>query len=834
MFIGVCSVGTGLGQPANDLFENATLISGAGGTTTGSNDEATRQSGEPDHPENAGGASVWWRWTAPDDAMSTFDTFGSDIDTIMAVYTGDDLTGLTLVAENDDVGESLQSRVIFRATGGTTYSIAVDGYDGIGGNIVLNWISQIGTPPNDLFENATVLTGPDGTLNGSNVSASKEPGEPDHAGEVGGASVWYCWTVQSNRLYTIDTFGSGFDTVLAVYQGTSVTNLETVTANDDSGDSVQSRVSFTAGAGTTFWIAVDGYQGQQGSVVLNRSSAPAPQPPANDLFSGARVIAGNEGSLLDKSDLAGKEPAEPNHAGNPGGRSLWYRWTAPQDGLVTFETQDSRFDTLLAVYTGDSLDTLQEVAANDNGLFDVDYSRVGFVATAGMIYSIAVDGHHEEGHRAEGGTLVLSWYYGDTAPVRDILPDLSVLADPDSEFLYGWYLDSDEIPGRTLLRLTTTIPNLGRGPLELHATGTDAEVYQRIYRSDGSTRERLAGTFTFHPGHGHLHFDNFLQFHLRSTNGGVGPIVASGEKISFAVVDFDVYDLTLPGAPNEGQYSAGLVQGISVGWADIYDAALQDQWIDITDVPPGDYWLDTVVDPEDRILESHEDNNLTRIRVTLPAGSPPIIPPNNDFTNAVILQGMAGMVAAENIIADKELDEPSHAGDPGGHSIWYSWTAPVDGNVVFDTRGSSFDTLLGIYTGDSLAGLNRVTDNASVDPPGLLFSEASFPALAGENYRIAVDGSLGRRGQIFLNWRLTPTVTTMRMRRIGVVDDMVQIDVDVGIDDLPGAFELHRSNSVNGPYTRDEAATLNESAPGKLQVTTALSAPTEFFRLVKP
>ena len=32
---------------------------------TGSNSNATKQVGEPNHAGNAGGKSVWWRWTAP-------------------------------------------------------------------------------------------------------------------------------------------------------------------------------------------------------------------------------------------------------------------------------------------------------------------------------------------------------------------------------------------------------------------------------------------------------------------------------------------------------------------------------------------------------------------------------------------------------------------------------------------------------------------------------------------------------------------------------------------------------------------------------------------------
>jgi hypothetical protein len=106
--------------PANDNFANAITISGLSGTTTGTNVEATYEA------EEAGTATVWWAWTAPTSAIVAFDTFGSDFDTTLSVYTGTSLATLEEVANNDDSG-SPQSRAIFFAASGVTYYIAVDG-----------------------------------------------------------------------------------------------------------------------------------------------------------------------------------------------------------------------------------------------------------------------------------------------------------------------------------------------------------------------------------------------------------------------------------------------------------------------------------------------------------------------------------------------------------------------------------------------------------------------------------------------------------------------------------------------------------------------------------
>ncbi len=127
------------GGPANDNFSSAIVISGSSGQTTGSNVNATKESGEPNHAGITGGRSVWWRWTAPASGQVTISTFGSNFDTTLAVYTGTSVSNLTLVAQNDDAGGGNQSQVAFNAVNGTVYRIAVDGYSGVSGSIVLNW-----------------------------------------------------------------------------------------------------------------------------------------------------------------------------------------------------------------------------------------------------------------------------------------------------------------------------------------------------------------------------------------------------------------------------------------------------------------------------------------------------------------------------------------------------------------------------------------------------------------------------------------------------------------------------------------------------------------------
>jgi hypothetical protein len=218
------------------------------------------------------------------------------------------------------------------------------------------------------------------------------------------------------------------------------------------------------------------------------------------------------------------------------------------------------------------------------------------------------------------------------ASVADLLPDVVV----DASSLEHLRIDDTTLPGHRLLRMSTSTPNIGAGPLEIRGStvvGPDQQqVLQRIYRSDGSFYDRLAGTFVYHPTHQHTHFDGWAVYRLRSllADGSVGPIMAEGDKASFCLLDVVPYDLplesgaTASAAPPYRYTTCGqMVQGISPGWADVYDLELDGQWIDITNLPNGPYWLEAEVDPEQRILElpEGESNNLARIRILLDADS---------------------------------------------------------------------------------------------------------------------------------------------------------------------------------------------------------------------
>jgi hypothetical protein len=136
--------------------------------------------------------------------------------------------------------------------------------------------SYRGRPMNDDFECRTPLYGASVTVYDGTRFATKEPGEPNHANNRGGRSVWWTWTAPDSGRATISTIGStnptnNFDTLLAIYTGNSVSNLTLVAYDNNSTPLNTSLTSFDAYAGMNYQIAVDGYNGDYGTVVLNIS-----------------------------------------------------------------------------------------------------------------------------------------------------------------------------------------------------------------------------------------------------------------------------------------------------------------------------------------------------------------------------------------------------------------------------------------------------------------------------------------------------------------------------------------------------------------------------------
>jgi hypothetical protein len=348
-------------------------------------------------------------------------------------------------------------------------------------------------PPNDAFAAAQELSGRDVSVQGLNKDAIKEAGEPNHAGELGGHSIWYRWTAPAGGRVVISTCDSDFDTLLAVYTGDSLLDLVQKAANDDACE-LQSEVSFVASAGATYRIAVDGDEGATGVVKLALRLAPP-----NDDFEDAEAISGDQGSVNGTNVGSAREAGEPDYLS----RSVWYKWTAPSTGPATFETCGSGFEAFSFAFTGDEVGMLTYVASSDDTC--AWSSRMHFAATAGVSYIIVVDGYGT-------GDFSLSWNRNPEPPSAVDYPLITGLlregetltgwegewwGTPPFSFTYAWgrcdasYMRCDVIPGATSKTYKLTTADVGNR-VYLRVTATNGGGSGSEY-SDATSLIRAAG-----------------------------------------------------------------------------------------------------------------------------------------------------------------------------------------------------------------------------------------------------------------------------------------------------------------------------------------------------
>ncbi|MEG4535116.1 pre-peptidase C-terminal domain-containing protein, partial [Microcoleus sp. D2_18a_D3] len=363
-----------------DNFANRILLSGAPVSTTGSNIGSTGEVGEPTQSPVIN--SEWWSWTAPGTGTFTIDTNNSNFDTYLSVFTGSAVDNLTLIDSDDDDGEGTSSLINLNAIAGTTYQIAVDGFNSNTGSIQLN----IGAPPpaNDNFANRIALTGLTANGTGSNIGATGEVGEPSQSPVTN--SAWWSWTAPSSGPFAIDTNTSNFDTFLSVFTGSAVDNLTLIDSDDDDGEGNNSLINLNATAGTTYQIAVDGYNTNLGEIQLNIADT----PPVNDNFANSIALTGETASATGSNIRATGEVGELGQSGTT--NSAWWSWTAPSTGTFTIDTNTSNFDTYLSVYTGSAVDNLTLIDFDDDD-GEGNNSLINLNATAGTTYQIAVDGY---------------------------------------------------------------------------------------------------------------------------------------------------------------------------------------------------------------------------------------------------------------------------------------------------------------------------------------------------------------------------------------------------------------------------------------------------------
>lgn len=354
---------------ASFRFADRPVVTDATGAGTLRNVGAVPESeaGEPRHAGKRGGSSIWFSWHPPHSGQARFSTVGSSFDTLLAVYVGDTLGSLVEMASDDDRGGYRTSEVRFNAEAGTVYHIAVDGFAGAQGQVVVSWnlLANAGLLPRILIapEDDIAIAGGDKALT---VKAE-------------GEALTYQWFFNgvpipgaSDATFPMGTLSEGQAGLYVVRVSTPAG--ETV-------ESIAARVEITSGPASAAQDKLDDlFEDGSGS----RSSR-------HVLSAGGftSVAPGIPGWRETTNEGAQRSPVDPIVYGELGGATLWFRFQATARGWMRLSTEGSRIPVVVGVYTNRTgLRPIAEARPTPPGT----HSELLFPAEADTDYLVMMDG----------------------------------------------------------------------------------------------------------------------------------------------------------------------------------------------------------------------------------------------------------------------------------------------------------------------------------------------------------------------------------------------------------------------------------------------------------
>lgn len=484
-----------------------------------------------------------------------------------------------------------------------------------------------------------------------------------------------------------------------------------------------------------------------------------------DNFANRELLTASTGQMIGSNVGGTLETGEPQYGGKPGGRSVWISWQAPGDGLATFFTDGTGFDTLLAAYyfgqpTDTTLDKLKEASRNDDDptRFPTRTSLIQFGAQAGTRYEIQVDGY-----RGLSGEIHLKWDFipakspppiivslpADRAARQGDTVTLSVDMQTSPDLRLQWRLNGQSIneKGTTLVIASLQPANVGRYTLrmDLDSVRFETEPIELQINSEGQTnalaRDKL--------------FEAIQSPLLPDDKGGRGSDAAGQNRLHATA----------------RLLSAGAGVGVSRGY------------------------------------------NGTQIFSTT--------------------------------FATPDPNEPDHCGQVGGATYWYGYQPPADGTLMLDTLGSTYDTVLAVYTYNppfnSYADLIPIAC-ASGSPGSRGSTQLELAAPKSRQYLVVVDGINGARGIVHLNYRLDtnrppipPTLVQTPVSRVAPPGATVLLQPDIkgspplhffwrkGTDLLSGSTNSFlQLNNVLPAYSGNYVVTVSSHVGSPLEVLMSL------------
>jgi hypothetical protein len=431
-------------------------------------------------------------------------------------------------------------------------------------------------PVNDSFATATAITLITGTaqLTGSNVAAHREPGEPRHAGAIDGHSVWWKWTPATSGTLVLDTLGSNFDTVLAVYVGSQVSSLTTLGSNDDTESHDNnptpqrkrtSTVTVAVTAGRTYYIAVDGWMdegdagGYTGAITLTASFETVIAPPGTNPLSSRLVNISSRGFCsTDARVMIGGFVVS-----GSGSKRVLVRAVGPSLAALGIAQSEVLLDPMIEVHKGAPV-----IASNDNWGSNTNAAEI--TSTSIQIGAAALQSNDAtssallltlepgvytfiaSGKNGGSGIVLLEVYDADVTPNAASFVNISTRAysTTGSGVTIGGFVISGGRPKQVLLRAvgpTLTTHGIGQADvlvdptIDLHQ-GASGVIATNDNWSEGPN---AAAVTTTGARVGALPFaaaDTRSSALLITLQPGAYTFIASGKSASSGIVLVEVYD----------------------------------------------------------------------------------------------------------------------------------------------------------------------------------------------------------------------------------------------------------------------------------------------------
>jgi hypothetical protein len=634
--------------------------------------------------EKGEGNSIWWSYTPTQDGMVRIETKGSDIDTIISVWTGASHP-LNEVGCNDD-GEGTTSKLNLEVKGGTKYLIRVSGYESAVGNIALK-IREIHPPKNDHLANAIAITTVPYETVGSTEGATKEESEEGATcGSEDNNSIWWKYTATQDGVLTANTFGTEYDTILSVSESTGFATTE-VACNDDAGEGNASRVAVMVQKGKTYYIRASGYSGAEGELKLAVNFG---QPPANGILSKAIAVAVLPSRLTGNNRNAPSEKDETKAScGSDGMNAIWWKYTPAKDVVLLIDPSESSFSPIVTVSSG-SEHPLTELGCYVKSEEEESKQpkELGIGLAGGETYFIRVSGKN-----AEEGDVKLALRAGIPPKNGKVANSTPILTFP----------------------YQATSNNLGAiAEKDLTALSCGSDVKNSIWwkytaRENGLLKVTTEGTT----------FDTVM-----------GIWTGTGKPETEIACNDDA------GTPSGGDEAT---PAPSVGdEATTVDAATESTQYSVARalVETGKTYY---------IQVAGYQNSTGDVKLKATLGKPNA---KSLLKNAAAILSLPFEAKGNNVDAVPESDaaKPS-CKENATNPIWWKYTAKETGAILINTVGSSFDTNLSVWSGET----HPLTEVACNDD-GLEESKSQvvFDTEVGKTYYIRVDGNNNAEGDVVL------------------------------------------------------------------------------------